>query len=55
MREESPMAHECWFCGRPIRRVDRAETLPGGTIAVHADCVRQDADSQRIATPKKAA
>jgi hypothetical protein len=49
------MARECWFCGLPIRRADRAETLPDGTVAVHADCVRRDADSQRTAAPTKAA
>ena len=35
------MAPECWFCGKPIRRNERAESLRG-SIAVHARCVQQD-------------
>ena len=35
------MASDCWFCGKPIRRNERAESLRG-SVAVHAACVRQD-------------
>ncbi len=35
------MASDCWFCGKPIRRNDRAETLHG-SIAVHSACVQRD-------------
>jgi len=36
------MTFECWFCGKPIRRNEPAESLPGGTVAVHASCVQRD-------------
>lgn len=36
------MTPECWFCGKPIRRDEPAESLPGGTVAVHARCVQRD-------------
>jgi hypothetical protein len=36
------MATECWFCGKPIRRNEVAESLHG-TVAVHAECVHRDA------------
>jgi hypothetical protein len=35
------MAPECWFCGKPIRRNERAESLRG-SVAVHAKCVERD-------------
>ena len=38
------MATECWFCGKPIRRNDVAESLRD-TVAVHAECVHRDADA----------
>jgi hypothetical protein len=49
------MAPECWFCGEPIRRTDPAEALPGGAVAVHARCVRRDADGRSTVTVKQAA
>ena len=36
------MDPECWFCGQPIREGQPAESLPHGTIAVHAICVDRD-------------
>jgi hypothetical protein len=50
------MVPECWFCGRPIKRDEPAESLHG-RIAVHARCVQRDIDPERPATDvmKKAA
>ena len=36
------MTCECWCCGKPIRRNEPAESLPGGPVAVHAACLRRD-------------
>ena len=49
------MAFECWFCGKPIRRKEPAESLPGGTVAVHAECVRRDAGDRADEPAKRAA
>ena len=38
------MTHECWCCGKPIRRNEPAEALPGGPVAVHATCLQRDQD-----------
>ncbi len=38
------MAPECWSCGEPIRRNEPAECLPYGRVAVHAKCVRREAE-----------
>jgi hypothetical protein len=35
------MASDCWFCGKPIRRSERAESLHG-SVAVHSTCVQKD-------------
>jgi hypothetical protein len=35
------MASDCWFCGKPIRRSERAESLRG-SVAVHTTCVQKD-------------
>ena len=42
------MARECWFCGRPIRRHEPAESLQG-RVAVHAKCVERQTTEQEIA------
>lgn len=34
---------KCWFCGRPVLIGERAHRPPHGRIAVHADCLRDDA------------
>ena len=36
------MDPDCWFCGRPIREGEPAESLPPSTLAVHAICVERD-------------
>jgi hypothetical protein len=36
------MAFECWVCGKAIRRSEPAESLPDGTVAVHARCVERN-------------
>ena len=36
------MDPDCWFCGRPIREGEPAESLPPSTLAVHAVCVERD-------------
>jgi hypothetical protein len=38
----------CWFCGRPILTGERANRAPHGGIAVHTDCLRDDAVSEGI-------
>jgi hypothetical protein len=43
------MVPECWFCGRPIKRDEPAESLHG-CIAVHAKCVQRDIDPEREET-----
>ena len=50
------MVPECWFCGRPIKKDEPAESLQG-RIAVHTECVQRDIDPERPATDvmKKAA
>jgi hypothetical protein len=40
-RREIAMASDCWFCGKPIRRSERAESLRG-SVAVHSTCVQKD-------------
>lgn len=40
------MVAECWFCGRPIKRDEPAESLQG-RIAVHTECVQRDIDPGR--------
>jgi hypothetical protein len=40
MREEMT---ECWFCRRPVRAGERANRAPQGRVAVHVDCLRDDA------------
>ena len=34
---------ECWFCRRPVRLGERANRAPQGRMAVHVDCLRDDA------------
>lgn len=41
------MTHECWCCGKPIRRGEPAESLPGGPVAVHATCLQRDDTTER--------
>ena len=36
-------AKSCWFCRRPVLLGERANRAPHGGIAVHADCLRDDA------------
>ena len=33
----------CWFCRRPVLAGERANRAPHGGIAVHAQCLRDDA------------
>lgn len=53
------MDPECWFCGQPIREGEPVESLPRGTIAVHAICVHRDitggGDAPGTAVERKAA
>lgn len=50
------MVPECWFCGRPIKKDEPAESLHG-RIAVHAKCLQRDIDpeGQKTDVMKKAA
>jgi hypothetical protein len=34
---------ECWFCRRPVGVGERANRAPLGRIAVHVQCLRDDA------------
>jgi hypothetical protein len=43
------MTPECWYCGKPIRRNEAAESLPGGPVAVHARCVTPAEDALKKA------
>jgi hypothetical protein len=43
------MVPECWFCGRPIKRDEPAESLQH-SIAVHARCLERDIDRERVET-----
>jgi len=43
------MVPECWFCGRPIKKDEPAESLQR-SIAVHARCVQRDIDPERRET-----
>jgi hypothetical protein len=42
MRRER-MKTTCWFCGRPVLKGDQAHRSLDGGLAVHADCLRDDA------------
>ena len=33
----------CWFCRRPVLAGERANRVPHGRIAVHTECLRDDA------------
>jgi hypothetical protein len=33
----------CWFCRRPVLVGERANRAPRGGIAVHTECLRDDA------------
>jgi len=50
------MVPECWFCGRPIKRDEPAESLQH-SIAVHARCVERDInrEPQKTDTMSRAA
>ena len=43
------MVPECWFCGRPIKKDEPAESLQR-SIAVHARCVERDVNRERQET-----
>ncbi len=33
----------CWFCRRPVLVGERANLAPHGRLAVHTECLRDDA------------
>lgn len=38
----------CWFCHRPILTGEHAHRSPHGKIAVHTECLRDDALTEGI-------
>ena len=42
LSEERRWPQSSWFCGKPNRKYEPAESLPGGTCAVHARCAERD-------------
>lgn len=38
----------CWYCHRPILSGERAHRSPESALAVHADCLRDDASAEGI-------
>jgi hypothetical protein len=38
----------CWFCRRPVLVGERANRALHGAIAVHTDCLRDEATDERI-------
>ena len=45
-------SRSCWFCRRPVLASERANRAPHAEIAVHTDCLRNEAAEEEIPPPK---